>query len=71
MSNILTKKFILLILASTFTFANSLSDAFIKVSKSSNPAVVSIVGKQEANNSFQDDPFFRYFPEFSDFHEVF
>ena len=70
MSNIINKKIILFILTSTFIFSNSLSDAFIKVSKSSNPAVVSIVGKQEADNSFQDDPFFRYFPEFSDFFDM-
>jgi len=70
MSNIINKKTILFILTSTFIFSNSLSDAFIKVSKSSNPAVVSIVGKQEADNSFQDDPFLRYFPEFSDFFDM-
>tara|TARA_B100001750_G_scaffold241209_1_gene252256 strand:- start:464 stop:1819 length:1356 start_codon:yes stop_codon:yes gene_type:complete len=66
----INKKIILFILSATLILGNSLSDAFIEVSKTANPAVVSIVGKQNMDNSMQMDPFFQYFPEFSDFFDL-
>ena len=64
------KAILFFVLNINLMIGNYLSDAFIKVSKSANPAVVSIVGKQEAKNNLQNDPFFRYFPEFSEFFDI-
>ena len=47
--------------------SNSLSDAFIKVSEMANPTVVSIIGKQNIEQSYNNDPFYR---DFGDFFEM-
>tara|TARA_B100000131_G_scaffold296440_1_gene314285 strand:+ start:1211 stop:2548 length:1338 start_codon:yes stop_codon:yes gene_type:complete len=54
--------FILIIV--TNLIGSSLSDAFIKVAELANPAVVSIVGKQDMEQSFNNDPFYRHFQDF-------
>ena len=54
--------FILIIIANLI--GSSLSDAFIKVAELANPAVVSIVGKQDMEQSFNKDPFYRHFQDF-------
>ncbi len=70
MSNLLKKLIYLNTFLLTFTIAHSVSDAFINVSKNANPAVVSIVGTQEAQNNFRNDPFYEYFPEFQEFFDM-
>ena len=57
-------KILILIAIVTNLIASSLSDAFIKVAEISNPAVVSIIGKQDMEQSFSNDPFYRHFQDF-------
>ena len=70
MLNFLKKLIYLNTFLLTFTFAHSVSDAFINVSKNANPAVVSIVGTQETQNNLRNDPFYEYFPEFQEFFDM-
>ena len=77
MSNYLRNTTFFILLYLTFGWADSVSQAFINVSKKANPSVVSIVGTQSSQGSsgFQDnynnDPFYEYFPEFYDFLDEF
>ena len=59
----LSKILILIIIVGNI-IGNSLSDAFIKVSEMANPAVVSIIGKQTMEQSYNNDPFYRHFGDF-------
>ena len=59
----LSKILILIIIVGNI-IGNSLSDAFIKVSEMANPAVVSIIGKQNIEQSYNNDPFYRHFGDF-------
>ena len=59
----LSKILILIIIVGNI-IGNSLSDAFIKVSEMANPAVVSIIGKQNMEQSYNNDPFYRHFGDF-------
>ena len=56
---------IIFLFAITFLFSNNkdFTDAFIDVSKKTNPAVVSIISQKEVvvNNPFQSHPFFQTF----------
>ena len=54
-------KIILFILSLNFSMSNSISDAFINVSELANPAVVSIIGKQDMEQTLNRDPFYRHF----------
>ena len=58
------KKIILVSIIITNVFGNSLSDAFINVAEIANPAVVSILGTQDVEKSFNNDPFYRHFQDF-------
>tara|TARA_Y100000768_G_scaffold304853_1_gene238735 strand:+ start:27 stop:1361 length:1335 start_codon:yes stop_codon:yes gene_type:complete len=58
------KKIILISIIITNVFGNSLSDAFINVAEIANPAVVSILGTQDVEKSFNNDPFYRHFQDF-------
>ena len=62
-----TKIISLLIITFLFSSYNEFTDAFIKVSKESNPAVVSIISQIEAEtyNPFKSHPFFQdnFFPK--------
>ena len=51
--------------------SNSLSDAFIEVSELANPAVVSIIGKQDMESTLNRDPFYRHFRDFFEVPEDF
>ena len=61
---IMIKKIISVSVIITSLLGNSLSDAFIKVAEIANPAVVSIVGTQDVEKSFNNDPFYRHFQDF-------
>ena len=58
------KNFIIISIIITNLFGNSLSDAFVKVAEIANPAVVSILGTQNVEKSFNNDPFYRHFQDF-------
>ena len=58
------KKIILVSIIISNVFGNSLSDAFINVAEIANPAVVSILGTQDIEKSFNNDPFYRHFQDF-------
>ena len=58
------KNFIIISIIITNLFSNSLSDAFVKVAEIANPAVVSILGTQNVEKSFNNDPFYRHFQDF-------
>ena len=58
------KNFIIISIITTNLFGNSLSDAFVKVAEIANPAVVSILGTQNVEKSFNNDPFYRHFQDF-------
>ena len=58
------KNFIIISLIITNLLGNSLSDAFVKVAEIANPAVVSILGTQNVEKSFNNDPFYRHFQDF-------
>ena len=58
------KKIILVSIIITNVFGNSLSEAFINVAEIANPAVVSILGTQDVEKSFNNDPFYRHFQDF-------
>ena len=64
-------KIILYILSCTFLFSDSISDAFINVSELANPAVVSIIGKQDMEETLNRDPFYRHFKDFFEVPENF
>ena len=61
--NIGKKTLLILTIISTL-MGGSLSDAFIKVAEIANPAVVSILGTQDIEQSFSNDPFYRHFQDF-------
>tara|TARA_Y100001935_G_scaffold176619_2_gene146126 strand:+ start:1565 stop:2899 length:1335 start_codon:yes stop_codon:yes gene_type:complete len=58
------KNFIIISIIITNLLGNSLSDAFVKVAEIANPAVVSILGTQNVEKSFNNDPFYRHFQDF-------
>ena len=58
------KKTLLIFTIITTLIGGSLSDAFIKVAEIANPAVVSILGTQDIEQSFSNDPFYRHFQDF-------
>ena len=64
-------KIILFILSLNFSMSNSISDAFINVSELANPAVVSIIGKQDMEQTLNRDPFYRHFKDFFEVPEDF
>ena len=65
------KKIILYILSFTFLLGDSISDSFISVSELANPAVVSIIGKQDMEQTLNRDPFYRHFKDFFEVPEDF
>ena len=65
------KKILFTTLIFSFVITNSLSDAFIKVSELANPAVVSIIGKQDMEETLNRDPFYRHFKDFFEVPEDF
>ena len=58
------KKIMLIFIILATLIGNSLSDAFIRVAEIANPAVVSIIGTQDMEKSFNNDPFYRHFQDF-------
>ena len=64
-------KTILFALSLTFLMSDSISDAFINVSELANPAVVSIIGKQDMEQTLNRDPFYRHFKDFFEVPEDF
>ncbi len=60
-----------LICTTVLIHANSLSDAFIDAAKIANPAVVSIIGKQDMESTLNRDPFYRHFRDFFEVPEDF
>ena len=64
------KKIILVSIIITNVFGNSLSDAFINVAEIANPAVVSILGTQNVEKSFNNDPFYRHFQDFLNYLKI-
>ena len=64
------KNFIIISIIITNLFGNSLSDAFVKVAEIANPAVVSILGTQNVEKSFNNDPFYRHFQDFLNYLKI-